>query len=80
MRADRQLGPTGTLGECCPGAVGEVVEIHTKEEVAAEAARMRASPEMMWWLSLLYGTMKGERGESILRTEAYNRLTMQMMG
>ena len=56
------------------------IELHTPEQVAAEVERMRASPEMMWWMRLLngYWAMQGESGESLMRTEAYNRLTMMI--
>jgi hypothetical protein len=55
----------------------KIVELHTPEEIEAEVERMKRSPEMLWWLGLLYGAweMEGSRGESILRTEAYNRLS-----
>jgi hypothetical protein len=54
-----------------------IVEIHTKDEIAAEVERMRASPEMMWWLGLIYGYWQ-LRDDEVLRTEAYNRLTERM--
>jgi hypothetical protein len=62
--------------------VTDYVEIHSAEEIAAEVERMKLSPEMFWWLSLLngYWNMEGQRGDSILRTEAYNRLTMMKLG
>jgi hypothetical protein len=54
-----------------------MMELHTHEEVEAEVERMKRSPEMLWWLCLVYGDLKmrGAVGESTLRTEAYNRLT-----
>jgi hypothetical protein len=35
--------------------VTDYVEIHSAEEIAAEVERMKLSPEMFWWLSLLNG-------------------------
>lgn len=58
----------------------KITELHSPEEIKAEMERLRVSPEMRWWLGLVNGEwrMQGAMLESILRCEAYNRLTVRM--
>jgi hypothetical protein len=62
-----------------PGTLPEhyrVAEIHSAEELDDEVERMKRSPEMFWWLGLFQWT---PITDGLLRTEAYNRLTVRKL-